>query len=63
MRDRMLRAFAHKVAGLPPIALVGGDWRWASTDDDPAVVVRAPDFELARALMARARRRSCGPGR
>ena len=53
MRDRMLRAFAHKVAGLPPIALVGDDWRWASTDGDPAVVVRAPDFELARALMAR----------
>ena len=53
MRDRMLRAFAHRVAGLPPIALVGDDWRWASTDDDPAVVVRAPDFDLARALMAR----------
>ena len=53
MRDRMLRAFAHKAAGLPPIALVGDDWGWASTDDDPAVVVRAPDFELARALMAR----------
>ena len=53
MRDRMLRIFAHKAAGLPPIALVGDDWRWASTDDDPAVVVRAPDFELARALMAR----------
>ena len=41
------------VAGLPPIALVGDDWRWASADGDPAVVVRAPDFELARALMAR----------
>ena len=53
MRDRMLRIFAHKAAGLPPIALVGDDWRWASTDDDPAVVVRAPDFDLARALMAR----------
>ena len=36
MRERMLRAFAHKAAGLPPIALVGDDWRWASTDDDPA---------------------------
>ena len=42
-----------RLAGLPPIALVGDDWRWASADDDPAVVVRAPDFELARALMAR----------
>lgn len=53
VRDRMLRRFAPKVAGRPPIALVGDDWRWASTDDEPAVVVRAPDFELARALMAR----------
>ncbi len=53
MRDRMLRVFAHRVAELPPIALVGDDWRWVSADEDPAVVVRAPDFELARALMAR----------
>jgi uncharacterized protein (TIGR03083 family) len=53
MRDRMVRAFASRVAGLPPIALVGDDWRWASADGDLSVVVRAPDFELARALMAR----------
>jgi uncharacterized protein (TIGR03083 family) len=53
MRDRMLRLFALRVAGSPTIALVGDNWRWASADGDPVVVVRAPDFELARALMAR----------
>ena len=53
IRDRMLRRFAPRVVGLPPIALMGDAWRWASADGDPAVVVRAPDFELARALMAR----------
>lgn len=53
MRERMLRAFAPRLAGLPPIALVGDDWRWASADGDPAVVLRASDFDLARALMAR----------
>ena len=53
IRDRMLRRFAPRVVGLPPIALMGDTWRWASADGDPAVVVRAPDFELARALMAR----------
>jgi len=53
IRDRMLRRFAPRVAGLPPIALMGDDWRWTSADGDPAVVVGAPDFELARALMAR----------
>ena len=53
IRDRMLRRFAPRVAGLPPIALMGDGWRWTSGDGDPAVVVRAPDFELARALMAR----------
>jgi uncharacterized protein (TIGR03083 family) len=53
IRDRMLRRFAHVVAGRPPIALVGTRWEWASGDGEAAVVVRAPDFELARALMAR----------
>jgi uncharacterized protein (TIGR03083 family) len=53
IRDRMLRRFAASAAGLPPIALVGPQWSWASGDGEPAVVVQAPDFELARALMAR----------
>ena len=53
IRDRMLRRFATTAAGLPPIALVGTRWEWASGDGHAAVVLRAPDFELARALMAR----------
>ena len=53
IRDRMLRRFAPRVADLPPIALRGDRWQWFSAPGDPAVVVRAPDFELARALMAR----------
>ena len=42
---------------MAPIALVGdGGWTWVSdggAPDDAAVVVRAPDFDLARALMTR----------
>ena len=53
IRDRMLRRFAASATRLPPIALVGPHWSWASGDGEPAVVVQAPDFELARALMAR----------
>jgi uncharacterized protein (TIGR03083 family) len=53
IRDRMLRRFSARTSGLPPIALVGDRWRWESAEGAPAVVVRAPDFELARALMAR----------
>ena len=49
----MLRRLRPRVAGLPPIALVGDDWRGPRPTTTPAVVVRAPDFELARALMAR----------
>jgi uncharacterized protein (TIGR03083 family) len=53
VRDRMVRRFAATASALPPIALVGPGWSWASGDGEPAVVVEAPDFELARALMAR----------
>jgi hypothetical protein len=40
---------------LPPIALVGDAWTWTSQGeaDDAAVLVRAPDFDLARALVTR----------
>jgi hypothetical protein len=43
------------VAGLPPIALVGPAWRWVSAGevDDAPVLLRASDFELARALVTR----------
>jgi uncharacterized protein (TIGR03083 family) len=53
--DRFVPRFAARVADLPPVALVGDGWSWASrgTPDDAAVVVRASDFDLARALVTR----------
>jgi uncharacterized protein (TIGR03083 family) len=55
IRDRFLPRFGAKVADLPPIALVGDGFAWAShgDPDDAAVVVRASDFDLARALVTR----------
>ena len=55
IRERFVGRFAGRVADLPPIALVGESWTWVSdgTPDDAPVVVRAPDFELARALVTR----------
>ena len=54
MRERFVQRFAARLdPGLPPIALVGGAWSWTSGEGEPAVQVRASDFELARALMAR----------
>ena len=54
MRERFVARFAGRLdPGLPPIALTGGGWSWTSGEGEPAVEVRAPDFELARALMAR----------
>jgi uncharacterized protein (TIGR03083 family) len=58
IRDRMRDTFAKSVAEQPPIALIGDDesgWGWCSSGsaDDAAVVVRAPAFDLARALMSR----------
>lgn len=53
VRDRMLARFAPEVEGLPVIALDGGAWSWRSGEGPPSVVVRAPDFDLTRALTAR----------
>lgn len=54
MRERFVARFAARLdPGLPPIALTGDGWRWASREGEPAVEVRATDFDLARALMAR----------
>jgi uncharacterized protein (TIGR03083 family) len=55
LRDRMLRGFAARTKELPPVALVGEEWSWCSTGapEDAAVLVRAPEFELTRALMTR----------
>ena len=55
MRERFAPRFAAEVADLPPIALVGDSWTWASQGDpaDAAVEVRATDFDLTRALLTR----------
>jgi uncharacterized protein (TIGR03083 family) len=55
LRDRMAGGFGQQVQGLPPVALLGEEWSWCSSGapEDAAVVVRAPDFELTRALMTR----------
>ena len=55
IRERFTGRLAGRVADLPPIALVGDSWTWASSGspDDAAVVLRAPDFDLARALVTR----------
>jgi uncharacterized protein (TIGR03083 family) len=52
--------FAPRVGGRLPegttLGLVGDSWSWASDGGDPEradVVIAAPDFELARALLAR----------
>lgn len=58
IRTRFTGRFTAKLrelGDLPPIALVGERWSWASAGapDDAAVVLRAPDFDLARALVTR----------
>jgi uncharacterized protein (TIGR03083 family) len=55
IRDRFVPRFGARVAELPPIALVGDRWSWASAGapEDAATVLRAPDFDLARALVTR----------
>ena len=55
IRERFTGRLAPRVAGLPPIALVGDTFTWVSRGsvEDAAVVVRASDFELTRALVTR----------
>ena len=55
MRDRFAGRLVSRVSDLPPIALVGGNWRWCSDGDvaDAAVLLRAADFDLHRALVTR----------
>jgi uncharacterized protein (TIGR03083 family) len=56
MRERFAGRLAARLdPGLPPIALVGTAWSWCSAGEpaDAAVEVRAPDFDLARALVTR----------
>ncbi len=56
IRERFTGRLAGRVVDLPPIALVGDDgWAWVSRGgvDDAAVVLRAPTFDLTRALVTR----------
>ena len=56
IRDRFVDRLGPRVADLPSIALVGEQgWTWSShgSVDDAATVLRAPDFDLARALVTR----------
>ncbi len=55
VRDRFLLRFGERLGELPPIALVGEGWQWVSNGvpDAAEVVVRASDFDLARALVTR----------
>ena len=55
IRDRFAPRFGGRVAELPPVALVGRAWSWTSAGsaEDAPTVLRAPDFDLARALVTR----------
>lgn len=55
VRERMVARFADAVAALPAIALAGEQWSWCSSGatEDAAVLVRASDFDLFRALTSR----------
>jgi hypothetical protein len=55
VRDRVLARFAGELGDRPPIALVSATWQWASrgSADNAAALVRATEFDLARALMSR----------
>lgn len=55
VRDRFLLRFGERVGDLAPLALVGDAWQWVTNGvpETAEVVLRAPDFDLARALVSR----------
>ena len=55
LRDQFAGRLGDAVAGLPPLALIGDGWTWASHGQvaDAEVAIEASDFDLARALMSR----------
>jgi len=55
VREQMADAFAEGLEERGPVRLeaTDGDWTWQSADGDPAVVLRAPGFDLARAVTSR----------
>ncbi len=54
VRDRILDRFANRLAGRAPVVLDADGWSWTSPGaGDPALVVSASAFDLARAVMSR----------
>ncbi|WP_181783020.1 maleylpyruvate isomerase N-terminal domain-containing protein [Pseudonocardia pini] len=55
IRDRFTERVAAKLPAGPSVALVGQTWTWtpAGTVAEAPVVLRASDFDLARAVMGR----------
>ena len=55
VRDRLAERVGGRLGDLAPLALRGPGWQWTSegSADDAAVVLEAPDVDLARALMGR----------
>lgn len=55
IRAVFLGRLAERLGDLPPIALVDGSWSWVSAGsvDDAAVLLRAPAFDLGRAVLSR----------
>ena len=55
LRDRMAGRLADRVrvAGLPAVALDAPTWSFTTGPGAPGVTLRAPQFDLTRALMAR----------
>ncbi|WP_030484132.1 maleylpyruvate isomerase N-terminal domain-containing protein [Nocardioides aequoreus] len=55
VRDRMAGRLATAVAELPPVALVAPDWSWCSDGSvaQAPTLLRAPGYDLGRALTSR----------
>lgn len=55
VREQMADQLGERLDGRGPVRLeaTDDDWTWQSADGDPALVLRAPAYELARGLTSR----------
>lgn len=59
VRGWMLERLAEELAALPPLVLASEEWEWSSSqsaqdgDTDEVTVIRAPSFDLDRAIVSR----------
>lgn len=55
VRDQMADQLGERLDGRGPVRLEAADtgWTWQSAEGEPALVLRAPEFDLARALTTR----------